>query len=111
METLASHHGITADSEGPFNEITPQTIITAGAVLAALLAIIGYYNKGYKRYLKILAQEEDVKQIKKEQTLIIYALSACLDGLEQLGANHTVPLAKEKLNRYINQLAHDQLDN
>ena len=63
-----------------------------------------------KRYLKILAQEEDVKQIKTEQTLIVYALFACLDGLEQLGANHTVPVAKDKLNKYINQLAHDQLD-
>ena len=39
-----------------------------------------------------------------------YALQACLDGLEQLGANHNVPEAKDKLSKYINQQAHDQLD-
>ena len=46
--------------------ITPQNIITAGAVLAALLAIFGYYNKGYKRYLKMLEQEKDLKEIVAE---------------------------------------------
>ena len=40
---------------------------------------------------------------RKELTLIVYALSACLDGLGQLGANHTVPVAKDKLDKYINK--------
>ena len=32
--------------------------------------------------------------------------SACMDGLQRLGANHSVPLAKNKLDKYINQQAH-----
>ena len=47
---------------------------------------------------------------RKELTLIVYALSACLDGLGQLGANHTVPVAKDKLDKYINKQAHQQED-
>lgn len=90
--------------------ITTQTIITAAALLAAIIAIGSYFTKLHNWYLKQEHQDADIKAIKREQTMIVYALSACLDGLEQLGANHTVPLAKDKLNKYINQQAHDQLD-
>lgn len=90
--------------------ITTQTIITAAALLAAIIAIGSYFAKLHNWYLKQEHQDADIKVIKREQTMIVYALSACLDGLEQLGANHTVPLAKDKLNKYINQQAHDQLD-
>ena len=34
------------------------------------------------------------------------ALSACLDGLVQLGANHEVPKAKKELDDYIRSQAH-----
>lgn len=90
--------------------ITAQTVIAAAAFIAAVVAIFGYYNKAHKWYLKQEQQDKDIKAIKREQTMVVYALSACLDGLGQLGANHAVPTAKEKLDKYINQQAHDQLD-
>lgn len=90
--------------------LTPQTLITVAAVAAAVLALLGYYNRAHSWYLKQEKQDKDIKAIKREQTLVVYALSACLDGLGQLGANHAVPTAKEKLDKYINQQAHDQLD-
>lgn len=86
--------------------ITWQTIITAGAVLAAVLTIGGIALKIHKWYLKQERQEEEIKCIKEENTLMCYALSACLDGLIQLGANHSVPEAKKKLDKYLNQQAH-----
>lgn len=92
-----------------------QTIITTAAVLAAAVAIMGYYNKVHDW---IKHQEEQDKRMdeieraaaaeRKELTLIVYALSACLDGLGQLGANHTVSIAKDKLDKYINKQAHGQ---
>lgn len=88
--------------------ITTQTIITAGAVLAAVSAILGLVFKTYKWYLKQNEQEKEIRRIKEENTLLCYGISACLDGLIQLGANHTVPIAKDKLDKYINQKAHDQ---
>lgn len=90
--------------------VTAQTIITGAALLAAVIAILKQYNKVYDMVTHQKEQDRDIKTIKREQTMTIYALQACLDGLEQLGANHNVPEAKDKLSKYINQQAHDQLD-
>ena len=99
-------------------DITADTIITAGAVLAAVTALGGALIALYKRSKKpdenskLIAElkaqhEDDIKHIKKENTLVCYALSACLDGLLQLGCNHTVPDAKLKLDKHLNQQAHE----
>lgn len=86
--------------------ITADVFITVAAVITALGVIFGAIFAVYKWYLKQNKQDEDIKRIKEEDTLIVFALSACLDGLQQLGANHTVPVAKDKLDKYINQQAH-----
>lgn len=86
--------------------ITTETIITTAAVIGALGVIFGAVFAVYKWYLKQEKQDADIARIKEENTLIVFALSACLDGLQQLGANHTVPIAKDKLDKYINQQAH-----
>lgn len=87
--------------------VTWQTIITIGAVVSALLLIFGLLFKAYKWYLEQQHQSEEIEHIKKENTLICYGLSACLDGLIQLGCNHSVPDAKDKLEKYLNQQAHE----
>lgn len=98
--------------------ISWQTIITAGAVVSALLLMLGILAKVYKWYLKQNRQDEkiieleehhneDIRQLKKEFRLVCEALSACLDGLIQQGCNHTVPKAKQKLDEYLNQQAHE----
>ena len=94
-----------------------QTIITTAAVIAAIIAIVGYYNKVYSWVKHQEEQDERMDRIekaaaveRKELTLIVYALSACLDGLGQLGANHTVPVAKDKLDKYIHKQAQHQED-
>ena len=98
--------------------IDANTLITAGGVLAALLGIGGIFVKVHRWIIKqdeqsneiaeLKAQHEnDIRHIKVENTLICYALSACLDGLQQLGCNHTVPDAKAKLDKHLNQQAHE----
>lgn len=98
--------------------IDANTIITAGSVLGAVIAIITVIFKVHKWYLKQEEQsdqlvilnkrhEDDINHMKKENALVCYALSACLDGLQQLGANHTVPIAKDKLDKYLNETAHE----
>ena len=81
-------------------------IITFASLLTALGVILGVIFKVHKWYLKQKQLEEEIERIKEEDTLICYALSACLDGLQQLGCNHTVPDAKEKLDKYLNKQAH-----
>lgn len=95
-----------------------NTIILAGSVVSALLLFLGLFAKGHKWILKQDNQpnrvdelkeqhDEDVSQLKKENYIICYALSACLDGLMQLNCNHTVPEAKQKLDEYLNRQAHE----
>lgn len=86
--------------------VSADTIITIAAVIGALGVIFGVVFAVYRWYLKQEKQDKDIAHIKEEDTLIVFALYACLDGLQQLGANHTVPIAKDKLDKYINQRAH-----
>ena len=86
--------------------VSADAIITIAAVIGALGVIFGVVFAVYRWYLKQEKQDKDIAHIKEEDTLIVFALSACLDGLQQLGANHTVPIAKDKLDKYINQRAH-----
>lgn len=94
-----------------------QTIITAGGIVTALSAILGVVLKIQKWVIQQDGQtkqiedikhqhKEDFSRVMTENKLICEALSACLDGLQQLGANHTVPITKEKLDNYLNEQAH-----
>ncbi len=86
--------------------INSQTILLIAEIVSAIVVIFGVIFAIYRWYLKQNKQDIDIAKIKEENTLICFALSACLDGLSQLGANHTVPVAKEKLDKYLNQQAH-----
>ena len=86
--------------------ITAELIITVGAVFGVISSLFALVFSIYRRYLKQNKQAEEIKGIKDEQTLIFYALLACLDGLQQLGANHTVPETKGKLEEHLNINAH-----
>ena len=83
-----------------------QNIITAGAVIGSLSAIFTLLFSIHKRYLEQSKQAKEIESIKEEQALTFYALLACLDGLQQLGANHSVPETKRKLEEYLNENAH-----
>lgn len=87
--------------------ILADTIITISAVLAAIIAIFSTLFAIYKWYLRMGKLNDEVAHIKQENAIMCYAMSSCLDGLIQLGANHTVPEAKEKLDKYLNKQAHD----
>lgn len=90
---------------------TIAALITGiGTIIAVPKAIINKRDK--RREKERLAMEKDQKQdadiqrLKEENSLIVYGLSACLDGLQQLGCNHDVTKAKDKIDKYINQQAH-----
>lgn len=75
-------------------------------LISALTIICGVVFSCYRWYLKQNKQDSDIKAIKEENALICFGLQACLDGLEQLGANHTVPIARDKLEKHLNVSAH-----
>ena len=86
--------------------ISAESIITSSSVLAALIAIFGVIFSVYRWYLRQGKQDEDIAKIKEENTLICFALSACLDGLIQLGTNGMTHEAKDKLDKHLNKYAH-----
>lgn len=49
---------------------------------------------------------KEIRMIKDESVILVEGLSACLDGIHQMGANHCVTDAKQKLDEYINVVAH-----
>ncbi len=83
-----------------------EIIKITAELLSAVAVIGGVVFACYRWFLKQKKQDDDIKQIKEENTLICFGLQACLDGLQQLGANHSVTTAKEKLEKHLNQWAH-----
>lgn len=97
--------------------ISWDTIITLGGAMGVVTSVIVAILKVHKWYLRQQEQDAEIKQIKahhekdlervkEENKLICEGLSACLDGLAQLGANHTVPKVKKKLDDHLNEAAH-----
>lgn len=86
--------------------VTWQTIVTVSAVLAAIVAIARYYNKGYDWIRKQDKQESEIKSIKEEQQVLTYGVLACLKGLREQGCDGAVTDAIDKMEKYLNQKAH-----
>lgn len=89
--------------------ITPQGLITAGAVIGAFVAIIGYYNKIYKFVQQQKEQDKDIKGMKEEMTILTYGILACLKGLKEQGCDGAVTDAIDKTERFLNKKAHGQI--
>lgn len=97
--------------------LTWQTVITAFAVITAIVGIVALFAKGVRWVdrqkqqdsdLKALREthNQDVGSMKQEQTLIVYGLLACLKGLKEQGCNGPVTEAINKIEKHLNQEAH-----
>lgn len=88
--------------------ITADTLITLASLLTALGAIGGVVLWCFKFVQRNKKQDEELKAIRKEQTLICYGLLACLKGLREQGCNGPVTEAMAKMEKHLNQAAHDE---
>ena len=98
--------------------LTWQSIITAAAVIGAIVALVTYFSKVVRWVDKQSKQdkeitdirqhhEDDMASIKKEQTLLVYGVLACLKGLSEQGCNGPVTEAICKIEKYLNETAHN----
>lgn len=87
-----------------------NTIITAASLLTAVVAIFSAIFAIYRWYLKQNRQDEEIKAMKKEQCLLTYGVLACLKGLKEQGCNGPVTEAIDKIEKHVNQAAHEQED-
>ncbi len=81
-------------------------IISIASVITALGVILGVILSVHKWYLKQEKQDDDIKVIKEEQSILTQGVLACLKGLKEQGCDGPVTLAIEKIENYINQQAH-----
>lgn len=110
-------------------ELTPQTIITAGAVVGALVALATYIAKAVRWVDRQKKQDAEIKALRdyhkqdadkmredmkheqahvnEELTLLTYGVLACLKGLKEKGCNGPVTEAINKIEKHLNQKAHD----
>lgn len=88
--------------------IDANTIITISAVLAALGGIGGVVVWCIKFVERNKKQDKELAAIRKEQTLICYGILACLRGLEEQGCDGPVHEALNKLEKHLNQAAHEE---
>lgn len=97
--------------------ITWQTVITAAAVISAMTVIVTLFIKVVRfidrqkkqdgELIDIRAMHNaDMASMKKEQTLLVYGILACLKGLKEQGCNGPVTEAINKIEKHINENAH-----
>ena len=88
--------------------IDVDTIIKVSAALAALGGIGGVVVWCIKFVDRQKKQDKELAAIRKEQTLICYGILACLRGLEEQGCDGPVHEALNKLEKHLNQAAHEE---
>ena len=86
-----------------------------GAIVGIIYAyvrvkIIGRIEKTEKEIEELKEDKDNFREEldleKEERIIIVKALSACLDGLSQLGANHSVPESKKELDDFLLKKSH-----
>lgn len=98
--------------------LTWQSFITAAAFVGAIIALVTYFSKvvrwmdQQKKQTEDITDirkhhEDDMSSIKKEQTLLVYGVLACLKGLSEQGCNGPVTEAIGKIEKYLNETAHN----
>ena len=99
-------------------EITPQNIILCFSLLGAIVGICAYFAKVVRWMDRQKKQDEDLKSLRtlhnsdqkyinEELTLLTYGVLACLKGLKEQGCNGPVTEAVNKIEKHLNQKAHE----
>lgn len=86
--------------------ISTNILTTIAGVITAIGVIFGVVFAVYKWVLKQNKQDEDIKSIKDEQTLLTYGVLACLKGLKEQGCDGPVTKAINDIEKHLNKQAH-----
>lgn len=68
----------------------------------SVIISISVFVRETKHYRK------EIDDLREENCLLCYGIKACLSGLIQQGVNHDVPIAYDKLEKYLNKKAHEK---
>lgn len=95
-----------------------KTIVTICGVITGVAAVVALIWKLFKWVNHQKEQDAELAELRnrfnsqqhscaKEQTLIVYGVLACLKGLQEQGCNGPVTEAINKIEKHINQKAHE----
>ena len=87
--------------------IDHTVIITAASVFSSLVVLFSAAIAVYKWIQRQAEQDKDIKRTKEEQALLTYGVLACLKGLKEQGCDGPVSEAIDKIEKHINQVAHE----
>lgn len=87
--------------------ITADTVNDLAKLLGSLVIIGGVFLSVYKFVERDKKQGKAIKSIQDEQTLLCYGIKACLQGLVEQGCDGPVHDALDKLDKHLNQKAHE----
>lgn len=87
--------------------ITADTIIKAASLVTAFGVVGGAVVWCLKFVDRQNKQDKEITAIRHEQTIICYGILACLKGLKEQGCNGPVAEALDKLEKHLNQAAHE----
>ena len=86
--------------------LTWQSVITAAAIVGAIVALAKYLMKVFGWVGRQKKQDEDIVAIKEELKVLTYGTLACLKGLHEQGCNGPVTDAIKELEDHLNKEAH-----
>lgn len=109
-------------------ELTAQNIITAGAVVTAVILLVQRFAKGVRWFDKQEKQSADIEQLHRkhdedvgklknelaeeirknneELQILTRGILACLKGLQEKGCNGPVTEAAQEIENHLNAKAH-----
>lgn len=87
-----------------------DTIKEAASAITSISVIIGVVVAVFKVFQINKKQSEFIKAIEDEQTLLCYGLRDALQGLIEQGCNGPCKDALSKLEKHLNQKAHETND-
>lgn len=88
--------------------IGTEMLIELAALLTALGVIGGAALWAVKFVARQKKQDHELAAIRQEQTVICYGVMACLKGLKEQGCDGPVTAALDKLEKHLNQAAHEE---
>lgn len=83
-----------------------EVIVVVASVITALGTIIACFSTIHKWILRQNKQDEDIKAIKEEQSILTTGVLACLKGLKEQGCDGPVTEAISSIENHLNKEAH-----
>ena len=86
--------------------IDVESVKSLAVIITSLSTICGLIVAVYKFYTRQKKQDVELAAIRKELQLVCFGLKACLSGLHDQGCNGPVTEALNRLDKHLNEKAH-----